>query len=156
MRRVKRQDKYKSNFEADVAAYYKDQLEYEVTKIKFQQPSVNRTYNPDFTPTKIENLFIETKGKLSMDDRKKHLLLKDQHPDKEIVLLFQNSNNKITRRSNTTYGDWCDANDIIWFCWKTKPPPKTIKELHKICLSKRLLNSKKEASPLKESFQTKN
>jgi len=155
MRRAKRSDKYKSNFEAEVAAYYKNQLVYETKKIKFQQPAVDRTYNPDFTSPKIENLYIETKGKLSIDDRKKHLLLKEQHPDKEIVLLFQNANNKITRRSNTSYGDWCDTNGIIWFCWKTKPPPKTIKELHKICLSKRLLNYQKAASTLKESFQKK-
>ena len=154
MRRVKRQDKFKSNFEAEIAAYYKDQLEYETTKIKFQQPAVNRTYNPDFTPPKIANLYIETKGKLSIDDRKKHLLLREQHPDKEIVFLFQNASNKITRKSATSYGDWCNANNIIWFCWKTKPPPKTIKELHKICLSTRLLNSKKETSTLQESFLT--
>lgn len=153
MRKSKRDfSPYKSGFEMDVAAFYGKQVEYEPTVIPFVQPEVKRKYLPDFRIK--ENVFIETKGKLALEDRKKHLWIKEQHPEITIIFLFQNSQNKLTRRSNTTYGDWCDANQIPWFCWRTNPPPKTIKELL-LSISRNLSRQNAEPSTLKASSRKK-
>lgn len=122
---------YKSLFEKDVAAYFGKAVSYETEKIHFLQPEVARTYLPDFKLKK--DVFIETKGKLTIEDRKKHLWIKEQHPEITIIFLFQNSKNKITKRSKTTYGDWAIANNIPYYCWLSAPPPKTVKEILKQC-----------------------
>jgi hypothetical protein len=63
-------------------------------------------------------------------DRKKHLLVKEQNPNMDIRFVFSNSKNKITKKSKTTYGDWCEKNGykysdkIIpneWFLEENRP-----------------------------------
>lgn len=79
--------------------------EYEKHTIKYTIPASNHIYTPDF---KLPNgIFIETKGRFVMEDRKKHLLIKEQHPELDIRFVFQNSKNKIRKGSKTTYADWC-------------------------------------------------
>lgn len=83
-------------------------VQYETEKIGYVIPTSNHTYNPDF---KLPNgIFVETKGRFVASDRKKHLLVKSQHPELDIRFVFSNSNNKITKNSKTTYGDWCVKN----------------------------------------------
>lgn len=83
-------------------------VQYETEKIGYVIPTSNHTYNPDF---KLPNgIFVETKGRFVASDRKKHLLVKLQHPELDIRFVFSNSNNKITKNSKTTYGDWCVKN----------------------------------------------
>jgi hypothetical protein len=137
MRRKPRSDAYKSNFERDVHQYFGEQVQYEPDKIAFVQPAIARTYLPDFKLKK--DVFIETKGKLTLEDRKKHVWIKEQHPEITIIFLFMNSQNKLTRKSNTTYAMWADDNEIPWYCWRTKRPPQQIKELLKQCSSTKLL-----------------
>ena len=83
-------------------------VKYESEKIPYIIPASNHTYNPDF---KLPNgIFVETKGRFVAADRKKHLLVKSQNPHLDIRFVFSNSNNKITKNSKTTYGDWCVKN----------------------------------------------
>jgi hypothetical protein len=83
-------------------------VQYESEKIPYIIPASNHTYNPDF---KLPNgIFVETKGRFVAADRKKHLLVKSQNPHLDIRFVFSNSNNKITKNSKTTYGDWCVKN----------------------------------------------
>jgi hypothetical protein len=71
-------------------------------------PASEHTYNPDF---KLPNgIIIETKGRFVIADRKKHLLVKQQHPELDIRFVFTNSKNKINKKSKTTYADWCEKN----------------------------------------------
>lgn len=82
--------------------------EYETTKLKFVEPAKNRTYTPDFI---LDNgIIIETKGRFLTEDRQKHLLVKAQHPHLDIRFVFSSSKTKITKRSPTTYADWCQKN----------------------------------------------
>lgn len=114
-RRKKRNDKYKSNFEAEFAKRYPT-VEYEKDKIQY---TVVHTYNPDW---KIkENVYIETKGLWKAADRAKHLHVRQQHPDVTIYLVFQNPNNKLNRASKTTYADFCDKHGIEWATIDTIP-----------------------------------
>ena len=57
---------------------------------------------------------IETKGRWTTEDRKKHLLIKDQHPELDIRFVFQNPKGKIRKGSKTTYADYCDKHGILW------------------------------------------
>jgi hypothetical protein len=40
-------------------------------------------------------------------DRQKHLMVKEQHPELDIRFVFSNSKSKLSKISQTTYGDWC-------------------------------------------------
>jgi len=92
--------------------------EYEKHKIKYIFPATDRKYTPDF---KLPNgIFVETKGRFVAADRKKHLLIKEQYPDLDIRFVFQNANNKLNKRSKTTYADWCNKYGFI-FAEKTIP-----------------------------------
>jgi hypothetical protein len=86
--------------------------EYEKHKVKYTIPTTDHVYTPDF---KLPNgIFIETKGRFVMEDRKKHLLIKSQHPDIDIRFVFQNSRNKIRKGSPTTYADWCKKHGFLY------------------------------------------
>jgi len=99
---------YKSQFEKDFHEKY-PKLKYEDTKLKY---TVEHTYSPDFTVK--ENVFVETKGLFKAADRAKHLYIQKQHPEVTVYLVFQNPNNKLSRVSKTTYGEWADKHGIKW------------------------------------------
>jgi hypothetical protein len=86
---------------------------YEPDKFKYTQPAVDRTYTPDFK-TGRKKLYLEAKGKLDLETRKKMLWFKECNPDVRIIFLFQNSDNKITKRSKTTYAMWAEENGFEW------------------------------------------
>ena len=86
--------------------------EYEKHKIKYVIPATNHTYTPDF---RLPNgIFVETKGRFVIEDRKKHVLIRKQHPELDIRFVFQNSKNKIRKGSPTTYADWCVKHVFIY------------------------------------------
>lgn len=116
---------YKSKFEAEFARQLKIngiKFKYEPTVVEFLQPEKRRKYTPDFEiKTKANgSIFIETKGKLTSEDRKKMIWVRDQNPWLNIVLVFQNASNKLTKRSKTTYGDWATKNGFTWFDFRDK------------------------------------
>lgn len=86
----------------------KTTIEYEPERLPFTQPAVQRHYIPDF---RLANgSYIEIKGRLTLEDRKKMLLVKEQHPDKIFRFIFGNGNNKLTKKSPTTYLEWATKN----------------------------------------------
>jgi hypothetical protein len=99
---------YKSKFEKEFAELHPE-LEYEPDKLAY---TVVHNYNPDFKVK--EGVYIETKGLFRAQDRAKHLYIHEQHPDVTIYLVFQNPNNRLSRVSKTTYGEWCDKHGIKW------------------------------------------
>ena len=79
--------------------------EYEKHKIAYTKPATYHTYTPDF---RLPNgIFVETKGRFVLEDRQKHLFIKQQHPELDIRFVFQNSKGKLRKGSKTTYADWC-------------------------------------------------
>ena len=88
------------------------EFEYEdkTNKIKYTKPATNHTYLPDF---RLPNgIIVESKGRFVLDDQKKHLLIKEQHPELDIRFVFSNSNTKLRKGSKTTYADWCIKHGI--------------------------------------------
>lgn len=79
---------------------------FETEKITYQKPASNHKYTPDFILP--NGIIIESKGRFVTADRQKHLLVKAQHPDKDIRFVFSNSRQKISKGSKTSYADWCE------------------------------------------------
>lgn len=114
-----------------------------LNKIKYFKPITYHTYLGDFL---LENgIIIETKGRLTTENRKKHKYIKEQHPDLDIRFLFSNANNKLHKDRQTRYRDWCDkqgfmwANKIIPQAWLYEVKPKA--ELNKIINILKEMNS---------------
>ena len=107
---------FKNGFEAKI---YKEMervlgpLLYEPFTFHYRVEETRR-YTPDFFVKGSNGLYIEGKGKFTGADRKKMLLVKEQHPDMEFRFYFVSGNKKLSKRSNTTYGDWCDKHGFKW------------------------------------------
>lgn len=80
-------------------------VKYEQEKIAYIWPERNSTYTPDF---QLGAFFVETKGIWSVEDRQKHHLIREQHPDLDIRLVFSNQNARLYKGSPTTYAAYCD------------------------------------------------
>jgi hypothetical protein len=108
---VARKYGFKSGLEENISNQIKSRgvdVQYESEKIPYIVPASQHTYNPDF---RLPNgIIVETKGRFVPADRKKHLLVKGQHPNLDIRFVFSNSKNKISKNSKTTYGMWCEKN----------------------------------------------
>ena len=105
---------YRSGLEEKVGKLCEENglhVKYEADSLAFTSPAQKRRYTPDWKVA--DNCYIETKGLFTAADRKKMLLVLEQNPLVSILMVFQR-NNKLTRVSKTTYGDWCDKHSIKW------------------------------------------
>lgn len=102
----------RSGFEKKVAVFLdgkKIKYAYEQDKIKYVEPSTDRTYTPDF---KLPNgIFIECKGRFTPADRRKMALIVEQHPELDVRMVFM-QDNTLSKKSKTTYSAWCAARGI--------------------------------------------
>lgn len=104
---------WRSGLEERVAKELREsgvKFEYETKKIKYRVEE-DRTYTPDFI---LGTLIIETKGRFTTADRKKHLLIKKQHPELDIRFVFQNPRAKLYKGAKSTYADWCNKHGFLW------------------------------------------
>ncbi len=83
-----------------------ESFSFEETKIEYLKPARKAKYTPDFVLS--NGIIIETKGRFLTDDRQKHLLIKEQHPNLDIRFVFSSSNARISKTSKTTYAMWCE------------------------------------------------
>lgn len=96
---------FRSGLEEEIAKQLEDSgVEYQYEKERL--PYVRDCYYlPDF---KLPNgIYIEAKGRFTKEDRGMLLKVKKQHPEADIRMVFSRSKAKISKDSNTTYGDWC-------------------------------------------------
>lgn len=113
----RKRGKFKNGFEAKVykdleAAFGKGNITYEPYTFHYKVDET-RKYTPDFY-VKDRLLYVEGKGKWTGTDRKKMLMVIDQHPEIEFRMFFVSGNKRLSKVSKTTYGDWCDKNGIKW------------------------------------------
>lgn len=86
-------------------------FKYEAIKIEWED-LMYRTYTPDFI---LKNgIIIETKGRFTADDRRKHLMIQKQHPKLDIRFVFTSSRAKLSKGAKTTYGQWCEKNKFLY------------------------------------------
>ncbi len=124
---------YRSGLEQKVQDQLKElkvDYRYEDLKIEWEDLSY-RKYTPDFILP--NGIVVETKGLFTAEDRRKHLLVKKQHPSIDIRFVFENSKRRLSKVSKTTYGDWCIKHEFMyadklvpeeWVAEKTTPSYK--------------------------------
>lgn len=103
---------YKSRLEANFAAeLFKRGLkaEYEATTFTYVRKG---HYTPDWKIA--DNVYVETKGYLSPSNRSNLISFREQHPTVQILLAFQNADNKLNSKSKTTYSEWAEKNGFKW------------------------------------------
>ena len=105
--RVAIKNGYRSGLEHKIAQYLlkcKSNFDYESIKIEWEDLCY-RTYTPDFILP--NGIIIETKGRFTAIDRRKHVCIKRQHPELDIRFVFTNSRAKIRKGAKSNYADWC-------------------------------------------------
>ena len=120
--------RYRSGLEERVARQLEElgvEFGYESFKIRYTKPAEETYYTPDFIlPNQI---IVETKGQFPTADRKKHKTIKKQFGDKyDIRFVFSNPNQRIGKKSKTTYAAWCERFGFKYA--KEKIPMEWIKE----------------------------
>lgn len=129
-------NRYRSGLEKVVAEFLKQNkknFRYEDLKIEWKDLRY-RTYTPDFI---LDNgIIVETKGIFDNEDRRKHLAVREQHPELDIRLVFSNANAKLYKGSKTTYAMWCDKNGFLYS--HRVIPPDWLKEKGKAVKTKRI------------------
>lgn len=115
---------YRSGLEESIADDLQQRgvkFRFEPYKVEYEQPKKSRHYTPDFeisfwceAKNKFVFIIIESKGRFVVADRQKHLMIKDQHPLLDVRFVFQNPNQKISKKSKTSYAMWCDHNGFKW------------------------------------------
>ena len=135
MRKKKRQrsqrtSNYRSGFEAKLA----HQLQRGGVSFQYESISLEYTKTATYTPDFIlpNGIIIEAKGVWTVEDRTKHLLVREQHPHLDIRLVFMNASNKIRKGSDTTYAKWCEKKNILYAnktipkSWLSSKNPTTV------------------------------
>jgi hypothetical protein len=87
--------------------------EYEKLTIHYTVPARKAKYTPDFEILS-NGIIVETKGLWTVQDRQKHLLVRQQNPLLDIRMVFSNPRQRISKASKTTYANWCDKHGILW------------------------------------------
>ena len=125
--KLRRRVTYRSGLEDKVHEQLtkkKIKFEYEPfdKKIVYTIPESVHKYTPDFVLTTAtgKTIYVETKGIWDSDDRKKHLLIRQQHPEIDIRFVFTRSKARIRKGSKTTYADICNGGgrgvfkNVVW------------------------------------------
>ena len=103
---------FRSKLEQSVAKIL-DQVgatyEYETTKVAY---TIQHNYNPDFVL--VNGVMLETKGYWDSEDRRKIKAVMRDNPDIDLRMVFQAPFNKISKKSKTTYAQWCEKHCIKW------------------------------------------
>lgn len=98
---------------------------YEEFKVGYTKPASSHKYTPDFVLP--NGIIVETKGLWDVDDRKKHELIRKQHPKLDIRFVFSRSASPIRKGSKTTYADVCTkmgitfADKVVPQAWIDEP-----------------------------------
>jgi predicted nuclease of restriction endonuclease-like RecB superfamily len=111
--------KFRSKFEESIANLLEGlgvSYEYESTKVPY---TIQHNYNPDFALP--NHVYLEAKGYWDPKDRRKVLAVKRDNPDLDLRMVFQAPFNKISKKSKTTYAQWCERHDIPWTSYHDIP-----------------------------------
>jgi hypothetical protein len=92
---------------------------------KYEPDTFTYTYKPmKYTPDfKVEGrgkpIYLEFKGKLDIDTRKKMRAIKKCNPEVDIRFVFEKPNNLIRKRKTPTersrYWQWAEKNGFLWY-----------------------------------------
>ena len=116
--------------------------DHECEWVHYTVPQREAKYLPDFT-IRGNHILIEAKGRFGggnprfkqpttdgAKERQKLILLKGQHPEREIRIVFERASTPIYKGSKTTYGKWATDHGFKWSD-KGVVPAEWIKDLKK-------------------------
>jgi predicted nuclease of restriction endonuclease-like RecB superfamily len=115
----KKISKFRSGLEEKVADLLSELgivYEYETKKIPYV---IQHNYTPDFILP--NSVILECKGYWDAADRRKVKQVKKDNPDIDLRMVFQSPFNTISKRSKTTYAQWCEKLDIPWTSFNNIP-----------------------------------
>ena len=115
----KKTSKFRSELEKRVADLLTElgvTYDYESVKFAYQ---IQHLYNPDFILP--NGVILECKGYWDSADRRKIKNVKEQNPDIDLRMVFQSPFNTISKKSKTTYAQWCERYDIPWTSFQNIP-----------------------------------
>jgi hypothetical protein len=101
---------------ADLLTNLGVKYEYESTKVPY---ILQCNYTPDFLLP--NGIYLETKGRLTSEDRRKMKAVKAANPDTDIRFVFQAPYNKIYKGSKTTYAAWAEKSGFQWCAFHSIP-----------------------------------
>jgi len=103
---------YRSGLEekvADLLSSLKVKFKYESEKLAY---ILECNYLPDFLLP--NGVYLEVKGRLTSEDRRKMIAVKKSNPTLDIRFVFQAPYNKIYKGSKTTYAKWAEKHSFPW------------------------------------------
>lgn len=107
---------YRSRLEDRLADQMEDHevpFAYEKTRFEYTVPAREAKYTPDFHLN--GKFFIEGKGwPFEAVDRQKMVLVKEQHPDLDLRIVFEKAHNPIYKGSKTTFAQWAESHGFKW------------------------------------------
>jgi len=90
--------------------------EYESAKVAYV---LRCNYTPDFLLP--NGIYLETKGHLTEEDRRKMKAVKEANPELDVRFVFQSPFNKIYKGSKTTYAKWAEKHGFPWCAFHSIP-----------------------------------
>ena len=111
--------KFRSKLEEKVADLLEGlgiSYEYESEKLSY---TIEHNYTPDFVLPNY--IYLEAKGYWAPEDRRKILNVKKSNPEIDLRMVFQSPYNTISKKSKTTYAQWCERHDIPWSSYQDIP-----------------------------------
>ena len=111
--------KFRSKLEeqvADLLSTLGVTFEYESTKVPYV---LQCNYTPDFLLP--NGVYLETKGELTEQDRRKMKAVKKQNPELDIRFVFQAPYNKLYKGAKSTYAQWAEKNGLKWAHYSSIP-----------------------------------
>lgn len=118
--------KFRSMFESTVAKQLKAAkmpYTFEDKVVVYVEPAKTHKYIPDFILN--NGIIIEAKGRWTVHDRKKIVLVIEQNPGLDLRMLFQRDQ-FLNKGSKTRYSAWCEKRGIKWAV--TTIPDEWLKE----------------------------
>ena len=115
----KKDIKFRSGLEEKVANLLTGlgvSYEYESKRIPYV---IQHHYTPDFVLP--NHVVLECKGYWDPADRRKIKTIVKDNPDIDLRMVFQSPFNTISRKSKTTYAQWCDNLGIPWTSFHNIP-----------------------------------
>jgi len=110
---------YRSKLEEQVASLLTSlgvSFEYESTKVSY---ILQCSYTPDFLLP--NGVYLETKGELTEQDRRKMKAVKKQNPELDIRFVFQAPYNKLYKGAKSTYAQWAEKHGFQWAHYSSIP-----------------------------------
>jgi len=101
---------------ADLLVELNIDYDYETERIPY---TIQHHYTPDFILP--NGVVLECKGYWEASDRRKIKQIVKDNPDLDLRMVFQAPFNKISKKSKTTYAQWCDRLKIPWCAYYDIP-----------------------------------